>query len=388
MAEKATLLSKLPPVAKSKVTQSSADSSTLSSQNLQQDSAQANAGQVAGVKAAEVVVPAGEVTITGFQVAIYASFVLSFCLAGFAAVLLWRKSMKLLEARFMASVRALSVSFALAGLLTFFATFLYTNYLKNDGASLPLVMTMVSWIVLGAAIAVALNYLLTPQKKPSQAGVIVDVSLYVGIFSLALLAVSGSVTANAATVFALLSCFLFIVPIARSFTTYRTAKARHPELCETSDTVLIFTLLFLPALLPVLAFLKVVGMGAELTQLLFNFVTIDFLLVAGLAMLASADVVDASSSADGEASSESQGSQATAKAAKAAPVAEPVQESKPVVEFASASSAKRPLSPKKLPPRKPQSLPTAPKKPVSRGQDSAAKSPSGLKAPAKPKKRF
>lgn len=245
---------------------------------------------------------------------------------------------------------------------------------------------MLTWSVLGCAIGVILNYLLTPQNKPEKASIIIDSAAYVVIFVLAMLAVSNSLTANAATIFALLACFLFIVPIARSFTTFRTAKARHPELRETSDTVLIYSLLFIPALLPVLSFLKVVGISAELTQFLFNFITFDFLLVAGLTMLASADIVEAADAA-GEAKKEVATPKETPAAAPT-PKASP-SKSEPVVEFSNPGAAKKPATPKKLPPRKPvPNRPVAPKKPAARGNDNPTNAPSGVKAPAKPKKRF
>lgn len=141
MAEKATLLSKLPPVAKSKGTQTSSNSKSgglLSKIESEDSQVNANAGlQVEQttvaqpqastpstqseelVQATEAVPSEAEASITGFQVVTYASFVLTFCMAGFAAVMLWRKSMKILEPRFMVSVRALSVASAAAGLLTF-----------------------------------------------------------------------------------------------------------------------------------------------------------------------------------------------------------------------------------------------------------------------------
>jgi hypothetical protein len=345
---------------------------------------------VAATETIGAVVSEGQ-TITAFQGAIYGSFVLTFCLAGFAAVVLFRKASKIAEARFVAGAKALAVAAGLIALHGFFATYLFANYLNGEGA-IPLFVTMASWALVGPAIAVVLNYLLTPSSKPEKGAVIFDACAYFVIFACTSISLVPQITEDAALLFSLAGGFLFIVPVSRSFAAFRKAKARHAELRETSDQVLIYSLLFLPALLPLIAFANVCKMGDELTLFLFNFVTFDFLLLAGLAMIASADDLtpkQANSAAKAEAPVD-------AVAIAETPVAEQAEPA--VVEF---SPPRQPAA-KKLPPRKPMkagsgsAIPPAPRKPGSASAAAvaveaplgAANAPSRIKAPSKPKKRF
>ena len=386
MSEKATLLTSIPPVSKSS---SAKKSSLLTSVDQSSKSAQSsNSSEAVSANATEAV-PAEGRTITAFEGAIYGSFVLTFCLAGFAAVVLFRKASKVAEARFVMGAKALAVASGIIALHGFFATYLFANYLKGEG-SIPLFVTVALWALVGPAIAVVLNYLLTPGSKPEKGAVIFDACAYFLIFACTSISLVPKIKEDAALIFSLLGGFLFIVPVARSFTAFRKAKARHPELSETSSQVLIYSLLFLPALLPLVGFANVCKMGDELTLFLFNFITFDFLLLAGLSMIASADEFTPEQAAEQEAKS----------VEKAAAVEVPVAEqSKPgVVEF----SAPRQPAPKKLPPRKPvkagsdSALPPAPRKPGSassgattaEAQTEAANAPSRIKAPSKPKKRF
>jgi hypothetical protein len=339
-------------------------------------------------------------TITAFQGVIYASFVLTFCLAGFAAVVLFRKALKIGEARFVMGAKALAIAAGMIALHGFFATYLYANYLNGEG-NIPLFVTVFLWALVGPAIAVVLNYLLTPGSKPEKGAVIFDGCAYFLIFTCTSVSLIPSVKEDAALIFSLLGGFLFIVPVARSFAAFRKAKARHPELRETSDQVLIYSLLFLPALLPLVGFANVCKMGDELTLFLINFVTIDFLLVAGLAMLASADDLTPEELAEAAATTKSTEASKPSKAVKAAAVASaevPVTKSSEPVEF---KAPRQPVT-KKLPPRKPAKagagpvVPPAPRKPgaapvapaSTEAPAAAVNAPSRIKAPSKPKKRF
>ncbi len=398
MSEKATLLTSIPPIAKStpakkaswltSVDQSSAQSSGSSSL-LTSDSRGESVAAVA-VVASEAVATDAVKTISAFQGTIYVSFVLTFCLAGFAAVVLFRKASKIVEARFVMSMKALGIASGLIALHGFFATYLFANYLNGEGA-VPLFVAMALWAFVGPAVAVVLNHLLAPRSAPEKGVVIFDACAYFAIFTCASIALAPGVKEDAALLFSLLGGFLFIIPVARSFAAFRKAKARHPELRETSDQVLIYSLLFLPALLPVLAFANVCKMSAELTLFLFNFITFDFVLVAGLSMIASADEMAP------EAESPESAVQAEEEpvAAVVQEVASAIAQPQPgVVEF----SAPRLSKSKKLPLRKPAKvasnpvLPPAPRKPgasaVPVGVAEAVNAPSRIKAPAKPKKRF
>jgi hypothetical protein len=376
MSEKATLLTSIPPVAKSTPAKKSA---LLTSVDQSSKSTEA-----VEVVSSEGIAAEGK-TITAFQGAIYASFVLTFCLAGFAAVVLFRKASKIAEARFIKSAKALAIASGLIALHGFFATYLFANYLNGTGV-IPLFVTMALWAFVGPAIAVVLNHLLTPGSVPEKGAVIFDACAYFVIFACTAIALAPQLKEDASLLFSLVGGFLFIVPVARSFAAFRKAKARHPELRETSDQVLIYSLLILPALLPLLAFANVCKMGDELTLFLFNFITFDFVLLAGLAMITSADDLTPEMAAEAKTEGAAKGE---------TPVVE--QPEPAVVEF---SAPRQPKS-KKLPPRKPakvvadSALPPAPRKPgaasvtaPSEDASEPANAPTRIKAPAKPKKRF
>jgi hypothetical protein len=393
MSEKATLLTSIPPVAKSTPAKKASLLTSVDqlptvekSSSLLTAAPQAKAVEVVASEAVAVE-EAGQ-TITAFQGAIYVSFVLTFCLAGFAAVVLFRKASKIAEARFVMGAKSLGIASGLIALHGFFATYLYANYLNGEGAA-PLFVTLALWALVGPAIAVVLNHLLTPESAPEKGAVVFDACAYFAIFTCSSIALIPSIKEDAALIFSLLGGFLFIVPVARSVGAFRKAKARHPELREASDQVLIYSLLFLPALLPILAFANVCKMSAELTLFLFNFITFDFVLLVGLSMIASAD--DLTPEAKSKESAVEAEQPATAAAQEVAPAVEQPQPA--VVEF---SAPKQPKS-KKLPPRKPSkvasnSLPPAPRKPGASAASpevaEATNAPSRVKAPAKPKKRF
>lgn len=390
MSEKATLLTSIPPVAKSASAKKSSlltstNDSSSKSKSLLGATSQGDA--VEGVASETVAVSEPGQSITAFQGAIYVSFVLTFCLAGFAAVVLFRKASKVAEKRFAVGAKALAVASGLIALHGFFATYLYANYLNGEGA-VPLFVMMGLWAVVGPAIAVVLNYLLTPGSSPERGAIVFDACAYFAIFICAGIALLPSVKEDASLIFSLLAGFLFIVPVARSFAAFRKAKARHPELRETSDQVLVYSVLILPALLPVVVFGHACRMSDELTLFLFNFITFDFLLVASLAMIASADDMTPKVEAEEE---EAVAVDSTAEVTEAAPA---IEQPKPaVVEF---NASRQPKS-KKQPPHKPckvasGALPPAPRKPGSRAASAEAagapNAPTRVKAPSKPKKRF
>jgi len=440
MAEKATLLNKLPPVAKrsetGEVTASSTETSgstargssgrdtstdqarsvdtrqtidelslltrKLSAPKSSQREERSGSGESTKAEPApkekvaaqtEAEVPATATTastaqpaevaagISMLQVASYASFVLTFILAGFAAVVLFRKAAKVAEQRFVVSAKLLGGALALAGMHGFFATFLYTSFLRNDASNAPLALTGAIWIVLGAAVGVIVNHLLTPRNKPKMGAVAGDVIAYVCLFGLMTVSLSGGISANTAIILSLLSGLLLIVPVVRATIGLKIAKVRHPELKRTPEQALLYSLLFIPALAPILAFLHACGaFGADVTLLLLNFMTFDFILIGAIAMMVSAD--DIREQAEEE---------TAAGQARRSP--------EPVVEFSGSKPAPSGLKPKKVPPRKPgrpgdQRRPEPPKKPNRAAPKSdeddapAPNAPSRVRAPAKPKKRF
>lgn len=402
---------------------------------------QANAGAAVETVSVEAVAEEPN-TITVFQFVTYASFVLNFLLAGAVAVILFKKAAKLAEERFVISAKTLGVAAVLIMLHGFFATYLYASYLNDALTGAPLFLTMAIWVLAGPAVGFITRTLLARQDKPNRKAAIIDGAFYAFIFFLAACGVSSGIKTNAALLSSLLAGFLMIVPIARSMTAYKVARARHKELKETSDQILLYSLLFIPALLPVLSFAHVCGLSDSLTLFLINFITFDFLLVVALSMIASAEVFipeAAEESAEGEPGPEAaatataaaadaatvdDAATATAVGAEAVMVPEEIAElpeedaedtpaadrpapqqvgagnpDDPIIQFlnseeGSQEKSSKPVAnnaPRVAPPRKPgQPGITPPKKPGSASgeKSSAPNAPSRLKAPAKPKKRY
>ncbi len=411
MSEKATLLTSIPPVAKSGSVQQSSTllpaQSTSAPKQVKLNLLKPESSQALSAGAGDAVETVAEepVTITTFQVVAYVSFVLSFCLAGFAAVVLFRKAAKIAEERFVKSVKILAVGLGLAALHGVFTTFLFSNHLNNPGVGAPLVFSMSLWVLLGPIVGVILNYLLTPAKTPATKDLAFDGGVFAVIFFCAMLGVSTSIKTNAALMFALLAGFLFIVPFARFLNLFKSAKVKHPELRETSHVVLVYALLAVPGLFALLGFLKVLRvLGDDSTLFLSNFIMIDFILVAGLSILTAANKMTSGENAEAVAEVK----QSAAPASQAQPEAKaPAQRavspsSDPIIEFLnsedSGAVANKPAAsaPKKVVPRKPvkpgagTAHPTPPKKPGSNPSSvpEAPNAPSRLKAPSKPKKRF
>jgi hypothetical protein len=244
--------------------------------------------EVIGASASETV-PEDSGSLSAFQVITYGSFIFNFILAGAAAVILFKKATKLAEERFVISAKALAIACILITLHGFFATYLYTAHLSDSVSNAPLFLTMAVWVLVGPAVGFITRSLLTRQDKPNRKAAFIDAGIYALIFFLTACGVSSGIKTNAALLFSLMGAFLMIVPIARSLTTFKVAKARHKELNEAYDQILIYGLLLLPALLPVLAFAHVCGLSDAVTLFLINFITFDFVLVVGLSMIASAD---------------------------------------------------------------------------------------------------
>ncbi len=401
----------------------------------------AEAKSVEGVEtvASEAVAEESD-SITTFQMLTYASFVLNFLLAGAVAVVLFKKAAKLAEERFIISAKALGIASVLIMLHGFFATYLYSSYLGDSVGAAPLFLTMAVWILVGPAVGFITRNLLARSDKPNRKAAIIDGCVYGVIFFFTACALSSGIKTNAALIFSIIAGFLMIVPIARSLTAFNVAKARHKELNETSDQVLIYGLLILPALLPALAFAHVCGLSDSLTLFLINFITFDFVLIVALSMIASADEFIPEEAQ--EAAKVAEQPEAVAEEAAPAPVeepapamveepiAEPIPEpiaeevpepieeppptepkpekvgsgnpDDPIIQFLNSQDGadEKPAAPAKpaarnaprvAPPRKPGSPNIKPpKKPGSApaANAPAPNAPSRLKAPAKPKKRF
>lgn len=420
MSEKATLLSSIPPV--KKAGQDTASKGKLLSPTREIEKSTLGAGnQLEGSETVETVeavvasegVASDAESITAFQFATYAVFVLNFILAGAMAILLFKKASKLLEERFAVSTKALAITCVLILLHGIFATYLFNSYLNGEVSSAPLFVTMAGWVLIGAMVGFISRHLLARQDKANTKGAYTDACVYAFIFILVACGVSTSIKTNAAMVSSILAGFLMIVPIARSMTAFKVAKARHKELNETSDKILVYGLLVLPALLPVVSFAFVCGLSETATLFLINFITFDFVLVVGLAMIASANVLTAESqeeAADAEAATpaakqapkpKKAASRRQSAAAEPAPKVAAGNPEDPIIQFLNSedgageepasATQEKPASktaPRKLPPRKPSASGLTPPKKPGAGKRSAPNAPSGMKAPSKPKKRF
>lgn len=442
MAEKTSLLQSIPPVEKadgrddkvsllSRADGRETESGGSAKQNvslLERQSApegtgtegspsvESSAPDASEAVASEVVASGSEgeevQTITSFQYVTYASFVLNFILAGFVAVALFKKLSKLTDARFSASAKAFAIGSLVVVFHGFFATYLYASHLNDPTRPLPLFTTLALWVVLGPFVGYVTRSLLARREKPNRKAALFDGAFYAVIFTLAAFGVSAAITTNGALLLTITACFLMIVPIARSLSAHKVACARHRELKETSSQILVYGLLFFPALLPVLAFAQVLGLPSLTTLFLVNFITIDFILVVALSFAVSADYFSTDESESAETSSTRE--KVEQRTAQAAPVQAPAQgkpkpkqpivtgnPDDPIIQFLNSEGddseagdsgqAAKPDkgAPRISPPRKPghPGL-SAPKKPGADGNKAPNKTPSKVKAPAKPKKRL
>lgn len=230
--------------------------------------------------------------LSPFQGAIYASFVLTFCLAGFASVILYRKALKTKVLRFSMAAKVLALSFVGVALVNFFAIYLFNNYLNGGDINAPTICGMLVWALIGPAIAIILNSLLTREDSPGKIKMFLDAFVYLIIFGCIIVSMSPDLEKNKALIFSFLGAFFFIIPIARFLTALSMAKVRHPEVREVFIQILIYVLLFLPLLLPGLTITNAYGIvDGELGLFLINFIVFSFILIAGLLMIIAVDYV-------------------------------------------------------------------------------------------------
>lgn len=265
MADKATLLDEIPPVAK------------------ESSSGEASPG-VSGTATAQQADQ--EISITAFQATTYGSFVLTFVLAGFAAVVLYRKAIGAIEQRIARSAKVLALVMALMALHGFAATYLYTNYLRNVSDSAPLSMTVLIWVILGATTAYVSYRLIEIKDKLKSSDAVIDSIFYAAVFISVTLALSPSVGANAALILSLLAIILCIVPFSRFFTACKRIKFNRKGSKRKPGRSVLYTLVSLPSLVPLFAILHVVGLLApDLTLFLVNAVSLALVGYISFAML-------------------------------------------------------------------------------------------------------
>ena len=304
MSEQATLIRSVPPIEEldSKVVEGIASLESSSSAEAVSSAGSGKVGQDGKKTASEAI---GTIisedsglsseshdSITTFQGINYASFILTFCLAGFAGIVVFRKALKVSVKRFSIGAKTLSLGYLVIAFNSFFGAYLYSKFLNGDSTSVPLTVPILSWILVGPVIAVVLNSLLTRENVPSVTKITFDAFTYLIIFGFVVASQIPSLSAKEPLVFSFFGAFFFIVPIIRFSISLKMAKAYHPELQEMFVQILIRSLLILPILLPTLVFINVYELTSdELTMLLFNLVTFVFVLMTGLLMIISIDYV-------------------------------------------------------------------------------------------------
>lgn len=392
MADKATLLQSVPPVANKTSTASPTRSDTPT-----------------GTRMGTELQTDNGLSISSFQAATYASYVLSFILAGFAAVVLFRKAMDMAEQRLSHSSKALAGAFVLMSLHGFFATYIYTRHLRGDIDAAPVSLTLLFWLVIGVTVGYLSNRLLILKDKIKLAEAITD-GLFLGlVFALATLAVSPATNANLSLILSLIALVLYTIPLARFFIAFKSVKFRHVELQQPPIQRLLYCLIFIPALTALFSVLYVFkAIGPDAMLFVTNLMSLSFVLLISIFMLGT---IKGSKEQAVQTLTEELPPAATmdplvqellaeVEASKAQATVEP--KAPPPRQIRPATSPKveppaRPGVPKKpgIPPPKPSELhsnqPKAPKKPMSGNKGSskpAPNTPPTIKAPAKPKKRI
>lgn len=405
MAEKATLLQELPPVAKESPSGNTAKSVSSAGTEVQPDK---------------------EHSISAFQAVTYGSFVLSFILAGFAAVVLYRKAIGDIEQRIVRSAKVLASVLAVMAMHGFFATYVYTNYLRNETDSAPISLTVLIWIILGATTGYVSNRLIELKDRLKTSDAVVDAIFYAVIFVSVTLAVSAKIGPNAALILSLLAVILCVVPFSRFFTACKRIKFNRKGAKRKPGRSILYTLVSLPTLVPFFAILYVAELfGPDLTLFFINAVSITLICYISFAMLS--QINNTIEKEAGEASGASEAAPTatpaaapagtTGKACEPAPaptmdplVAELLAEEEAAKQQAAPAPQAQPATPDIVPPAKPgkpktkteqpQKAPTseeakpqppAPKPPGQEQKKDESPAPGSnlkVKPPSKPKKRF
>lgn len=399
MADKATLLQKLPPVAK-----------------------ESSPGNTAQPGAGVEVQPDQETSISAFQAITYGSFVLTFILAGFAAVVLYRKAIGEMEQRIVRSAKILAGALAVMALHGFLATYLYTNYLRNEADSAPLSMTVLIWVILGATTGYVSNRLIELKDKLKTSDALIDGIFYAAVFVSVTLALSPGVGPNAALILSLLALILCIVPFSRFFIACKRIKFNRRGSKRKPGRSILYTLVTLPTLVPLFAILYACELlGPDVTLFFINAVSLALVFYISFAMLAriNSSVENEASSEMSEATVAATPTTTTTKASEPATapamdplVAELLAEEAAIQKEKESAPKPQPEAPDIVPPEKPTrphikkepTLPkTAPAKeeptpqaqaPKDSGQPQKKNGPTStnkdlkVKPPTKPKRRF
>ncbi|HKK19786.1 MAG TPA: hypothetical protein VJ952_13985, partial [Opitutales bacterium] len=178
------------------------------------------------------------------------------------------------------------VVLALTALHGFVATYLYTNYLRNEIDSAPLSLTLLIWIILGAMTGYVSNRLIELKDKLKTSDAIIDATFYALVFACATLAVSPQIGPNAALILALLGLILCVVPFSRFFISCKRIKFNRRGSKRKPGRSVLYTLVSLPTLVPFFAILYVVELlSADLSLFFFNLISLSLVAYISFAML-------------------------------------------------------------------------------------------------------
>jgi pyruvate/2-oxoglutarate dehydrogenase complex dihydrolipoamide acyltransferase (E2) component len=326
----------------------------------------------------------------------------------------YRKAIGHVEQRIAKSAKILSLTLALMALHGFVATYLYTNYLRNEIDAAPLSLTVLIWTILGAITALVSYRLIELANKLKTMDAVVDAIFYAVVFGSVTVSVSPKIGSNAALILSLLAIMVCVVPFSRFFISCKQVKFNRRGLKRKPGRSILYTLVSLPTLVPLFAILYVVEfLSPDLTLFLFNAVSITLVVYISFAMLTrmnnalEGEVNEApEAGAAATAAATNQASGANAAPAMDPLVAELLAEEEASRKEQNTDPAPQPGAPDVVPPAKPAQpsakkeqpkappkpkpqKPQAPKKPQPKSDDQAAQgSTLKVKPPTKPKKRF
>ena len=395
MADQATLVKPLPPIV---------------SERLERD-AEAKRAESGATTGSEVQVESGA-SMTPFQAATYGVGVVTFVLAGFGAVLLYKKTMGRSGRRFVTSAKILATTLVLACIHGFVATYLYSNYLRSGSDEAPVSFSFLLWILLGATTGYISNRLIAKDTRLKTSDAIVDASLLVAVFAMVAVATSSQTGTNLGLILSLAALITYSVPLSRFFIACKRFKFNQQVRQQQASKGLLYTLVLLPGVLPVIALLFLAEvLGADLTVFTVNLLAALLIVIACINIISALKRVEQEKDAvvgtragaatvpsgpqmdplvtellAEEAQQKSAGDDKS-RPAPAQPMADRGQNVEKRLEnpkfTPKAKTAPRPKAPEKTQPsapKKPEKHSDAPKPPP--------KPPSKIVAPAKPKKRI
>lgn len=195
-------------------------------------------------------------SISQFQYQVYWSFILSFCTLGFVGVLLLRNSLRYSNRKLAGFARGMGWMCCGLSFHGFLVTYLYVNYLRGDGAQLPLAATVLAWVFAAPWVVLQLKYFLGTRRGTA---LLWWAFAYAVVYVLALFGAG----AESSLQFSLISCALLALCSATLWQRLRVLER------SLSRGALMLGI----AAYPILLLVRDLGAGEVLIQLLFNLAT-------------------------------------------------------------------------------------------------------------------